>query len=78
MPHRNLKHLPSEIRHALPPRAQKLYKDIFNKVAEQFDASSDYEPIAHQIAWDTLKRKYRTSKIHIQAHEGDVFKGKLH
>lgn len=49
--------LPHSVRSGLPLEAQAIYREAFNKALE-YDDGPGREDIAHQTAWEAVKRSY--------------------
>ena len=67
MPYNSSSELPESVRTALQsvPHAQDIYKEAFNSAWEQYkDPESrrddaDREEVAHRVAWNAVKQKYK-------------------
>jgi cation transport regulator len=58
MPYRINEDLPPGVRHHLPPHAQSIYRESFNRAWASYITSPRREEIAHRIAWAAVKRRY--------------------
>jgi len=56
MPYATNKDLPLGVQAHLPPHAQDIYREAFNRAFERYGEAS-----AHRIAWAAVKRGYRKS-----------------
>ena len=55
MPYVSIEELPVSVRAHLPPRAQDLFRKVFNNAFEEHDHD---EARAFRIAWGAVKRRY--------------------
>lgn len=53
--------LPPGVRLHLPPHAQDIFRNAFNRAWEEYGASEPerIEEIAHRVAWAAVKKRYR-------------------
>lgn len=65
MPYRTNADLPPQIRNALPPHAQDIYRAAFNHAFAAHAGDPRQEEAAHRIAWGAVKRSY--------AKQGDLW-----
>ena len=55
MPYVSIEELPVSVRAHLPPRAQRLFREVFNHAFEEYGHD---ESRAFRIAWGAVKRRY--------------------
>lgn len=58
MPYASNDDLPPSVRNHLPPHAQDIYREAFNRAFAAHAGDPDHEEIAHRIAWAAVKRSY--------------------
>jgi len=65
MPAKTKSDLPSRVRNVLPPKAQDIYRDAYNKAFEEYKdkskrrGSESREETAGKVAWSAVKGKYK-------------------
>jgi cation transport regulator len=58
MPYRINVDLPPAVQRRLPPHAQDIYREAFNRAFAAHSGDSHQEEVAHRIAWAAIKRGY--------------------
>lgn len=58
MPYRTNDDLPASVRKHLPPHAQSIYREAYNRSYEAHAGDPRQEAAAHRIAWAAVKRVY--------------------
>ena len=58
MPYRINVDLPPAVQRRLPPHAQDIYREAFNRVFAAHSGDSHQEEVAHRIAWAAIKHGY--------------------
>lgn len=62
MPYRSNADLPSSVKSALPPAAQRIYREAFNNAWKTYADKARREEIAHRVAWAAVKKRYQKGK----------------
>ncbi len=58
MPYAENRDLPESVRRHLPPRAQDIYRQAFNRAWTTYASRIDREQVCHRVAWAAVKRVY--------------------
>jgi len=58
MPYASNEDLPASVRDHLPPRAQTIYREVFNHAWQTYAGNPRQEEVAHRVAWAAVKRSY--------------------
>jgi cation transport regulator len=58
MPYPTNDDLPASVRSHLPPHAQDIYREAFNRAFAAHAGEDRQEEAAHRIAWAAVKRSY--------------------
>jgi cation transport regulator len=58
MPYTSNNDLPPAVRDHLPPRAQDVYREVFNHAWATYARDARQEEIAHRVAWAAVKRQF--------------------
>jgi len=58
MPYRSNDDLPEPVQRHLPPHAQDIYREAFNRAFAAHRGDPRQEEIAHRTAWFAVKRSY--------------------
>lgn len=70
MPYRSNIDLPLPVQKHLPPGAQSVYRESFNRAWRAYDGDPRQEEIAHRVAWAAVKRTYRKrGTVWVPKHE---------
>lgn len=70
MPYTKISELPASVKNVLPSHAQDIYKEAFNSAYDEYKETekrrgdSDREEVAHRVAWNAVKMKYRKGNDH--------------
>jgi cation transport regulator len=65
MPYKNTSDLPDNVQNVLPEHGQKIYLEAYNHALEEYQdpqkrrTQEDLETIAHKVAWNAVKQKYK-------------------
>jgi cation transport regulator len=58
VPYRFNDELPAGVKHHLPPHAQDIYREAFNRAFAAHEGDPGQEEASHRIAWAAVKRLY--------------------
>ena len=60
--------IPENVKRALPPHGEEIYREAFNSAWEQYDKPEERkgdrtrEETAHAVAWSAVKKVYRKNE----------------